>query len=588
MRLTRLFMLSTSILLGLVMAMLVRSVVQDWRVVQSAEGGLDAMELAYAAMKVAEKASAERGPTIMVLNDTAPADLSKIERLEKARIDSDGAMEDALLRLARSTGNETGEPYLTAKLQLLTAKSELASARLEVDQVAKLPFEDRKSPTARLTRKPIDSMFAVIDTVLESVTLLSAEAEKIHSDLSLQLIGARYAAELREYAGRLGSQFTTALASQKPLGVQERNDIPQLIGRIQQLRKLVEVRSRVSSLDPRLAAAIQEMNQRYFEIGLPLIAQLTNSGLVGGAYGIDSTQFITRYVPEMKSLVLLRDRMFEVAREGANSKIIEANKRLKTNFILGFAALLIETIMLIVIQKRVLRPLLLGTRHMQQIIAGQHDVVLPTPTRTDEIGDLQTAVVALKETTHKKLVLEGERERLLEQLKFASERDFLTGLLNRRALLQQAGPLLAQARRQSWRVSVVLFDIDFFKRVNDQYGHTIGDHVLKEIAVIAQAECRQSDLLARYGGEEFILLAFNCAEPDAIALAERIRTRIEDAEFRATGDQIFSLTASFGIAGRPADDLEDLEGLIKSSDKALYAAKAKGRNCLTVESFVIC
>jgi diguanylate cyclase (GGDEF)-like protein len=588
MRLTRLFMFSTSILLGLVMAMLVRSVVQDWRVVQSAEGGLDAMELAYAAMKVAEKASAERGPTIIVLNDTAPADLAKIERLEKARIDSDGAMEDALLRLARSTGNEAGEPYSTAKLQLLTAKSELAAARLEVDRVAKLPFEDRKSPIARLTRKPIDSMFAVIDTVLESVTLLSAEAEKIHSDLSLQLIGARYAAELREYAGRLGSQFTTALASQKPLGVQERNDIPQLIGRIQQLRKLVEVRSRVSSLDPRLAAAIQEMNQRYFEIGLPLIAQLTNSGLVGGAYGIDSTQFITRYVPEMKSLVLLRDRMFEVAREGANTKIIEANKRLKTNFALGFAALLIETIMLIVIQKRVLSPLLLGTRHMQQIIAGQHDVVLPTSTRTDEIGDLQTAVVALKETTHKKLVLEGERERLLEQLKFASERDFLTGLLNRRALLQQAGPLLAQARRQSWRVSVVLFDIDFFKRVNDQYGHTIGDHVLKEIAVIAQAECRQSDLLARYGGEEFILLAFNCAEPDAIALAERIRTRIEDAEFRATGDQIFRLTASFGIAGRPADDLEDLEGLIKSSDKALYAAKAKGRNCLTVESFVIC
>jgi hypothetical protein len=106
------------------------------------------------------------------------------------------------------------------------ARTQMQAARQELERVAALPQAERAAVDKRSTRQVIDQMFEVVDTVLEAVTLLSASAERIHPSLSLPLVGARYAAELREHAGRLGSQFTAPLASGSPLGPQERDGIP--------------------------------------------------------------------------------------------------------------------------------------------------------------------------------------------------------------------------------------------------------------------------------------------------------------------------------------------------------------------------
>lgn len=576
MRLTRLFLLTTGLLLALVSALLLRSIWTDWRQVDAAELGLAAMQRAYLGMKVAEKASAERGPAIPVLNDTEPADPAKRARLQEFRRTTDAAFDEALAALADSTDPAS----LSARAQLLQAREELARARMEVDRVAALPHAQRSAPGQRLTRAPIDLMFAVIDTVLAGVTTQSAAAEAIYSELSMPLVGARYAAELREYAGRLGSQFTAPLATGQPLGRQERRDIPQLIGRIEQLRKLIALQARAGRVQPPLQAAIAQMEAQYFALGLPFIDMLTDRGMAGLDYGVDSAAFVNRYVPPMKSIVALRDALFASARDAATESVAQARRRMAINAALGLAVLCIELTVFLLIRHRVLLPLLRGTRAMNAIMAGREpDGRALTPSsRRDEIGDMQRAVAALHAAMQRGRTLEAEREQLIAQLRQASDTDFLTGLLNRRAFTEQAVGLIAQARRHGWPVALIVFDLDRFKGVNDQHGHPAGDAVLRAAADIARSQVRQGELLARHGGEEFVLLAVDCRADEARQLAERLRQTLAEATVELPGGDRLHVTASFGLAWAEARQIADLDSLYRDADRALYRAKSEGRN----------
>jgi diguanylate cyclase (GGDEF)-like protein len=428
-------------------------------------------------------------------------------------------------------------------------------------------------------------MFAVIDTTLEGVTMLSSEAERTYPELSLPLVGARYGAELREYAGRLGSQFTTPLATQKPLGPEERRDIPLLIGRIEQLRKLIEVQARTSMTDARVTDAISEMNKRYFGVGLPFIAELTEAGINARPYGVESATFVARYVPEMASIVQLRDKMFEVAREGATNEIKEARRRMIVNSVIGLAIFLIEILVFLTIQRRVLRPLLTSTRSMRAILSGNLATPVVKSMRTDEIGDMEKAVAALQETSRKTKHLEEEREQLITQLLYASNVDFLTNLPNRRAFTEQTGQHLVHAKTRNLEVAQILFDVDHFKLVNDRYGHSVGDAVLIRLAQLIKTLFRDGDVIARYGGEEFIAMAFGCNSADALALAERVRSVIEFTEFQAADGKVFHVTASFGVTTARARDINTAQSMFRPVDQALYRAKAEGRNRVVARAF---
>src|SRR5690606_15728953 len=336
MRLSRLFLCSTVLLLGLVSLMLVRTMWADWQDVRRAESGLEAMDLAYAAMQVAERASAERGPAIPVLNDP-PSDALR-QRLTRFQHATDAAFDAALTRL----GQREEAELRTALPVLARARAQMQAARQELERVAALPQAERAAVDKRSTRQVIDQMFEVVDTVLEAVTLLSASAERIHPSLSLSLVGSRYAAELREHAGRLGSQFTAPLASGAPLGPQERDGIPRLLGRIEQLKTLLDVKARTSLSDPRIDAALQAQQERYFGQSLPFIAMVTARGLAGEPYGMDSAQFVSSHVPGMRSIVELRDTLHEVGREQALLEVAAAKRRLRVNALIGGCILALE------------------------------------------------------------------------------------------------------------------------------------------------------------------------------------------------------------------------------------------------------
>jgi diguanylate cyclase (GGDEF)-like protein len=570
MRLTRLFAISTIVLITLIGLMLSRIIFIEWSGYQSSRAGLDAMQLAYKAMVIAEKVSFERGPTNGVLGDGDTPDPAKRERLRLARAASDAAIAD----LTAAMGSGVGGRAVEAAQALQKAQSQLTAARQEVDQVARL---QKGSRLPERVMGAVHQMFNVIPLLMEAVTILSRDAEAIYPQFSDSLVGARLAAELREQAGRLGSQFTAALTDQKPLAEAEQQAIHVLRGRIEQLRILIELPTHTRETDGRILAAVREMEQRYFGEGLNFIAGVERLSAQGKPYGMDTAQFAARYVPEMSSIVQLRDVLISIAIEGGQTRKLQARDNLIWISLLGGATMLVVALIFLVIRRRVVGPLFATTRVLVDIAQGNLGAEVPQATHQDEIGDMLSAVAALKAGSIEKLRLEVERQQLIEDLRQSSSTDFLTGLLNRRAFSGIAEGQIANARRHGWPVSLILFDLDHFKTVNDTHGHEAGDAVLVEIAVIARKMFREGDCLARHGGEEFVALATQCDLAAALALAERLRETIATASIRLPNGASVRITASFGVATLRSQD-HDLGSLLQSADRALYAAKAAGRN----------
>ena len=159
--------------------------------------------------------------------------------------------------------------------------------------------------------------------------------------------------------------------------------------------------------------------------------------------------------------------------------------------------------------------------------------------------------------------------------------DALTGVANRRSLMLALERDLASAERQQVPLSLLMLDIDHFKRVNDQYGHLAGDHVLRHIVAVVGQRLRAQDLLGRYGGEEFLLLLPHTDVQGAQQLGQQLCEAVQAARCDWRGQSI-AVTTSVGVAsyrpGMPADG----EALLQAADKALYRAKAAGRNCMEI------
>ncbi len=154
--------------------------------------------------------------------------------------------------------------------------------------------------------------------------------------------------------------------------------------------------------------------------------------------------------------------------------------------------------------------------------------------------------------------------------------DPLTGCFNKGETQTFLKKLLANyIRYRKEPFSIIMIDVDFFKKINDTYGHLAGDYILKEIANIIKNNIRESDICGRFGGEEFIIILPNTKLAGAIKTAERLREAIEKHKFRFERKDI-KVTASFGVTSSGIND--SIESLISRADEALYEAKRKGRN----------
>ncbi len=163
---------------------------------------------------------------------------------------------------------------------------------------------------------------------------------------------------------------------------------------------------------------------------------------------------------------------------------------------------------------------------------------------------------------------------LFRQSKETASKDFLTGLYNRRFFFESGIAILEKAKRKKLSVAIAMIDIDFFKKINDTYGHDVGDVAIKEVANILKKNLRSSDLIARFGGEEFCILLEEISEQEVLNRFEIIRAAFEANILSVLGVTI-SYTVSTGLFYGNTGSLEEMVGL---SDKALYEAKETGRN----------
>jgi len=165
-----------------------------------------------------------------------------------------------------------------------------------------------------------------------------------------------------------------------------------------------------------------------------------------------------------------------------------------------------------------------------------------------------------------------------DKLEYLVNYDGLTNVYNRRYFNKYLHREIVKSKRYNRSLSLIIFDIDKFKKVNDSFGHDVGDSVLRELSTLVNSHTRESDVLFRIGGEEFALIAMETEIEEALALSEKIRRIVEEHSFKYVKD----ITISLGVTQFALDD--DIDSVFKRADNALYKAKNNGRNRCEIET----
>jgi len=203
------------------------------------------------------------------------------------------------------------------------------------------------------------------------------------------------------------------------------------------------------------------------------------------------------------------------------------------------------------------------------------DDYLPKPYNELELNARIYASLRTKALQDELRMKNKQLEDLLDRVNYMAITDALTGLYNRRRFHDVLSGEFERAKRYSTPFSLLMLDIDYFKKINDTFGHNAGDSVLKEVSEIIMKSIREIDTAARYGGEEFMVILPSTDRINAKVAAERMRNAIEQFSFSGVSSRI---TVSIGIAGMPDDKVDNEDKLIRCSDFALYRAKQLGRN----------
>ncbi|MGN8021049.1 GGDEF domain-containing protein [Phyllobacterium sp. 22229] len=524
---------------------------------------LDRVERFRLVLDAANRLSAERGPSNTIMGSPGAPAGDVVQRLAQFRAASDAA-------LAAVATPQTRDPEAVAHptpLRLIEQTGiELKRARMDVDRVAAIPFDQR---TTGDVQQAIESMFAVVDNFQAIVAWNVNELVGSDDAIAASVMTGHMLSDLREYGGRIASQIMAPIATHQPLERKHLIDSSRTRGRLNELWRLIGGQDALFRSDARLAGKREEIERVFFGDGLGMVDALVGEGRVSGQYSMTAEQFTDRFVKTLQPLESLRSEFLNVkidelmhARDHALSTLILVIAI--TSAILAILASLVH-----MVHRSVLSPLL---QAREEVIGLAHDVPVKLGDRQYYAGEMRRLFDAIQ-------VLRGklhERAVLTDKLKEQAETDGLTGLFNRRTL-DLIGQSAAKENEQPETACLILLDIDYFKLVNDTYGHQAGDHVLRDVSALLRSMVRSADVIARFGGEEFAILSTGDQLADVVMRARRIRLALQRHEIQLSDGVCLNMTASFGVA-RGALGSAGWPKLIKAADVALYRAKSEGRN----------
>lgn len=309
--------------------------------------------------------------------------------------------------------------------------------------------------------------------------------------------------------------------------------------------------------DKKISNRLNMIIKEWEEVIAPLLKRIIGSTNLDEAVALISeyNEKVADYVSSVNETV----RLFELESE---AKVAYLNL---AQYLLLIPAITASAFALIMIFLLIERPIASFVSSMKKVKEGNLDARIAVKS-SDEFGFMAEAFNQMA----------SEIERSHRALEASATTDSLTGLLNHRSFHERLNDEYKRIARHPEPMSIIMTDIDNFKKINDNYGHPAGDIVLKEVGKILTRMTREIDIVARYGGDEFLVLLIDTDGKQSVETAERIRRMVEAMKVEFEGQRI-PVTLSLGVATAPVDT-ETKEELIELADKALYHAKRNGRN----------
>lgn len=553
-----------------------------WGTYQRASDASLALEALRATLLAMEKASAERGPANAVLGADLPLPDASVIALRNAREATNARLQELLSALSADRCDACGSSLRIVE----RARLDLAAASANVDLLVQRPRDMRGDAAVR------DAVDRMIRVIPEFTSVASSRIDVISRgapDALHYVVLARLAADLREFAGQLGSRFTAALTTGKPLAEVDQRAIERTLGRVEQLHDMIAARM----IDPPELSpeTLDTLNTQYFGAGLHYVATVRTLASQPQPVAPTTAEFAREYVPTMRAITDFRDNMLTLAQRKVDARAALA---LKWLIVTAIAALMLVLGMIVVLRRfrlSVVQPLEAATRFVETLAQGNLDQAVPgddMPTQRPQVRAVFDALRVLRLNGLELGQLRRDRTRLLGELEMSGDTDPLTQLMNWRAFERQAQALCAMPS-PGW-VALIKLDIDNFTQINATWGHGVGDDVLRRVGAVCLNTCQPGDVVARLGADAFAIVARVLAPSRAQQFAELMRGRIEATALTLPNGEVVPLTASVGIAiadpatsgpppvssGGPAN----VSALLSQAERQLDAARRARRRAI--------
>ena len=534
-------------------------IVSSYKEYVKAQHALIEIQSLGAVADLANKISRERGPSNKAMS-SSPKELQKnLQDLKEYReqVDQQIASTFQTLKQAGFTG-------LTRELKSDLVQS-LSLGRQSIDQYIQTPFKERQS---KQLDDAILKMFQAWDSsheLLKNVVMQSQNKDSSVANYYTQIL---ILADLRDQAGRVASNVMAYLSFAEP---QPSDNIARSLQTQKQVRYLWDLVNTIQpeqDKTPEFIQLHQQVKTEFIDQGLPIVMRLIDESRHHQPYYLTGTQLTDAVSNKFLTVINLQKYLLESSVQVAKAEQNIAQQKFLVTLLVSIISLMAALFTMIYAQRKVFAPLIQARNMIVELsYANARDHTDIAVRKSQETYSLYDAMQKLQNMLK-------QRDAFEFQLKNIANTDKLTGVSNR-LFLDEYLKTVEYLPQHFDYLSLIIIDIDNFKRVNDQYGHIFGDSVIVSVAESLKENVRSTDLIIRFGGDEFLVVIDQIGFEQALISAEKIRESISALDFQLPeSDQKLTVSVSIGVAV----GAENWIALLEKADKSLFKAKAQGKN----------
>ncbi|EMK0758284.1 GGDEF domain-containing protein [Acinetobacter baumannii] len=508
--------------------------------------------------EVANKVSKERAPANKLMSSNAADFLKNQKNLKEYRLSVDRQLNETI-HILKEEGYADLANTLNTKF-----RDDLKQARAVVDYYVATPEQARSSIQFD---NAILAMFGAWDSCREVLQNLMLQLKSKDSQINNYFTLIVVLTDMRDQAGRTASNVIAPVTFKETIPNDNRARSLQTQQQARYLWALVDTLQSEQAKTPEYHRLYSRVKTEFLDKGVPIVGQLLDESQKHQAYHLNGTELTDQIVDKFTTVIDLQKFLLNKSVLIASQENYLAKKKFFLTLLISSISLAAALLTLIYAKRRVFEPLI---QARTLILDLSHSTDYPI----DELKPKKGEFISLFEAIDRLQRMLKQRDAFEFQLKNIANTDPLTGVSNRLALSEYLKIVESYPQKFS-QTCLMIIDIDRFKYVNDQYGHIVGDQVIRRIADQLKANVRASDLIVRYGGDEFLILLEQVQFLDARLLAEKIRIAIslEEIDLSSTQEKLH-VSVSIGFAIGATSWME----LLENADRSLLRAKARGRN----------